>query len=440
MNTSNYEQENRIHISLKLLLSGSVAIKGISAGLGFLVSVLLARLLQPEGYGVFAFAISLATLISLPVQAGMPQFVVRETAKAYVQSSWNKIASIWRWSNIVTLSFSLVIVLLVFVILALLHDRHEPTIRNTLYLAVLAIPFLALGNIRGASLRGIHHPIIGQLPETILRPLLLVVSLLLIAWYPSQVLIPEHAMMFFLVASILAYITGAVILRIHAPENIWRCTTYNYNHHQWIRSAIPFALIGVAQLVMQHTDIIMLMYFMESDSVGIYKVSMSLAGLLLLGVMPLNRVIAPRLASAAHTGNIKVLNETYKLAALYACVLSAPILILYLAAGERIIIFAYGPIYAAALAPLLILSIGYVINAAASPTLTTLNMCGKENYALKSLTVGAIVNVILNLMLIPSFGPTGAALGTAISTIITVSILQYHVLNRTPITVERLLG
>jgi O-antigen/teichoic acid export membrane protein len=43
--------------------------------------VLLARMLGAEGYGIYAYAFALVTLLAMPAKAGLPQLVVRETAR-----------------------------------------------------------------------------------------------------------------------------------------------------------------------------------------------------------------------------------------------------------------------------------------------------------------------------------------------------------------------
>jgi O-antigen/teichoic acid export membrane protein len=59
----------------------SFVIKTSSVGFGFFTAVLLARMLGAEGYGIYAYAFALVTLLAMPAKAGLPQLVVRETAR-----------------------------------------------------------------------------------------------------------------------------------------------------------------------------------------------------------------------------------------------------------------------------------------------------------------------------------------------------------------------
>jgi len=85
---------------------GSVALKLGSTALGFLLAILLARALGPEGYGVYAFVFAIVSLLAIPTQLGLPQLVVRETAKAQAAEEWGLMRGLWRWSTLAVWLFS----------------------------------------------------------------------------------------------------------------------------------------------------------------------------------------------------------------------------------------------------------------------------------------------------------------------------------------------
>ncbi|NJM87069.1 MAG: hypothetical protein HC847_07645, partial [Hydrococcus sp. RU_2_2] len=65
---------------------------------------------------------------------------------------------------------------------------------------------------------------------------------------------------------------------------------------------------------------------------------------------------------------------------------------------------------------LLIHLFGQLVNAMAGPVALLLNMTGYHNDATKVLAVSATLNIILNAILIPSYGSVGASVATVIST------------------------
>ena len=70
------------------VVSWSFILKFASLGLGFLTSVVLARLLGAEGFGDFSFPMAIVELLLVPTTLGFPSLVVRELARYQVQSKW----------------------------------------------------------------------------------------------------------------------------------------------------------------------------------------------------------------------------------------------------------------------------------------------------------------------------------------------------------------
>ena len=64
---------------------------------------------------------------------------------------------------------------------------------------------------------------------------------------------------------------------------------------------------------------------------------------------------------------------------------------------------------------LVILACGQLANAFAGPVLNILNMTGYEKNAQNTMLVVATLNIILNAVFIPTFGPGGAAVATALT-------------------------
>jgi ABC-type sugar transport system permease subunit len=64
----------------------TVVLKSANTLLGFVTTVLLARLLGAEGYGIYAYALALVSLLAMPAHAGLPNLVLRETARGMAEA------------------------------------------------------------------------------------------------------------------------------------------------------------------------------------------------------------------------------------------------------------------------------------------------------------------------------------------------------------------
>jgi O-antigen/teichoic acid export membrane protein len=85
----------------------------------------------------------------------------------------------------------------------------------------------------------------------------------------------------------------------------------------------------------------------------------------------------------------------------------------------------FGAEYESAYVPLVILCVGQLVNASMGSVGALLNMTGHERDTTKSILVAAVVNVALNLSLVPHWGIIGAAVATA-STLTVWNLIMWH--------------
>ena len=98
-------------------------------------------------------------------------------------------------------------------------------------------------------------------------------------------------------------------------------------------------------------------------------------------------------------------------------IISTPIFIAILIFPSFVLDF-FGEEFTTGVAPLIILAIGQIINAICGPVMYLLNMTGKEKQARNIIIVASIINIALNLYLIPIYGLMGAAIATGVSTVV----------------------
>src|SRR5690606_14023843 len=84
----------------------SLILKGSYTALSFATTVLLARLLSPEGYGVYTYALAWVTIIGAPAHAGLATLALRESASGLARAEPWLVRGAWRWTVLGTLSIS----------------------------------------------------------------------------------------------------------------------------------------------------------------------------------------------------------------------------------------------------------------------------------------------------------------------------------------------
>lgn len=150
---------------------GVIALKAASMLLGLASAVVLARALGAEGYGTYSFAFSVAMLLAIPSQVGLPTLVVREVAVAEAKGRWGLIRGLLRWANAGVLAISVAVAGAAAAVVWAVWGRAESVQAETLLWAFALVPLLSLGALRSATLRGLRHVVLAQFPEPPLRRL-----------------------------------------------------------------------------------------------------------------------------------------------------------------------------------------------------------------------------------------------------------------------------
>lgn len=417
--------------------TGSVILKVTSTFIALMLSIILARTLEPAGYGVYAFVFALVSILAIPAKLGLPQLIVRETAKAQAMGEWQTMRGLWRWSTAFVSAFSALLIGLAFIGLWLFGEGVPPDYRTTLVFGLLIVPFAALGNLRGAALRGLRKVVLGQLPETVLRPaifILLIIAAILIL--PEGALDPGKAMVLHVLAAAIAFGIGAWMLWRSKPSELAANPGSNYCSLQWLAAAFPLALIGGLQLVNHHADILMLGMFRSAEEVGIYRVVVAGATVVAFGLQAVTMVVSPYFARLYSQGRKDDLQRLVTLSARAILALSLPSALVLMAFGDVILGALFGGDYAGGATALSILAVGQLASAVMGSVVTLLNMTGHEQDALRATAVAAAVNILLNMILIPFYGIEGAAFASAVTLIIWN--VQLHVAVRRRLGIETL--
>jgi O-antigen/teichoic acid export membrane protein len=407
---------------------GSVAVKvsGMSLSLG--LAIVLARTLGPEGYGIYAYVLALVSLLSIPAQFGLPALVVRETAKAQVNKHWGLLRGVWRWATLAACVLSVSLALVGGAVAWIFAERFTELQLTTFAWGLMLVPLLALGNLRGAALRGLRCVVQGQLPETVLRPalLLLLLAFVLLLW-PAEGLTSAQAMALHAGAAAAAFSIGAWLLLRARPGELRDVKRVEYRTGPWLHSALPLAFIAGMQLINQQTDVLMLGIFGTAEDVGIYRVALQGATLVSFGLTAIGMVTWPYYARLHEKRDMAAFQQVATLSARAMLALALPVAAVFILVGEWLLEFVFGSAYTSAYYPLVILACANVIHAGFGTVGPLLNMTGHERITARGIAIAAGCNVALNAVLIPPFGMVGAAAATSLTLVIWNFILWMSV-------------
>lgn len=393
---------------------GSAGVQALSRVLALALGIVLARGLGAEGYGTYAYAFAIMSLLMVVAEAGVPTLLLREVAAAQGQKRWGLLrGALIRSSQLVLLaSSSLSVVGLL--VLSVVADRLSAALLYTTLLMLLVLPLAALAKTIASAMQGLDRVVMGQAVGMLLGPLLVLLSVGSLFLFAPTFRQPQYAMAAQLAAAVVVLLMGGWMLsRYLSAES--KAESIEYKSHQWLRSTLPFMLIGGAGIINSQADIIMLGWFGSEADVGIYRVAVQGATLVAFGLQAVNAVITPQFARLYAQGDTEQLQRLVTASTRVVLLAALPLALAFVFAGGTILKWVFGAEYAASHLPLSILALGQLAIATLGLTGPLVSMAGYERVVSKAIWVSAILNIGLNLFLIPIFGVTGAALSTAIT-------------------------
>jgi O-antigen/teichoic acid export membrane protein len=399
-------------------VGGSVILSAVARAIGLVNAVLLARLLQPAGYGLYSYAFAVATALAIPSQFGIPTVVTREVAAGDGLGRWDLARGAIKWAYAgIALCSTVVLVFASAVLVFRGSDLTEFEI-TTYAVAMTLIPLFALDELRIAVLAGLRYIVLSRLPGEILRSLIVLCGLLVIsAVAPSSFFNATNAMALLALAAGSSYIISSFILHRVRPVELKEAKP-TYSIRCWNRSALPIALTTGIGFLNQSASLLIVGSFLSYSDVGHYRVAILGSGLVVLGLGAVNNALAPYYARfSAQSDHVSLQRFTTRSAQI-ALLVAMPLTAIYAAIGGVLIEKFFGNGYASAYWPLVILAVGQLFIAATGSVGMILYMSHHERDASLGAATGAGVNVAASLLLVPHFGIIGAAYATAASEVV----------------------
>lgn len=201
----------------------------------------------------------------------------------------------------------------------------------------------------------------------------------------------------------------------------------NYNLKQHIKPS--FTLFGAILAVSIYTslDTIMLGLICNNEAVGLYTVAVKIKSILLTFVNSISAVLFPRLSYYIEKNNTddykKILSKSITLI-LMICI---PLTTFFMLEARDSILVLSGSKYLAAVPGMILLMPILLISGFSNIIGNQILLPHKmDNFFLKAVVAGAVVDFLLNLLMMPIWGYIGATLATLFAEIVQASIQIYY--------------
>lgn len=410
---------------LRVATLGSIIIKFSSAFFALLNAILLAKLLSVQDFGIYILALTTVTIATIPVSLGLPELLTRYISKYHLENNFSMLKGLLIKANQMVLISSTIAVFIAFLLYLIWWKNYSENTVQTFWFACILLPLLAFGELRAASLRGMKFVILGQIPDTFLRNLMLFFPLT-VCYFFSIEISPQRAMLFHIFAALFSFLVGAWFLYKKLLKNLLHFTP-KYDTNYWFRQAIPFTLITSVQVIKIRSMIYFLAAFWGVEVVAIYDVANRGASLVAFTVDALNKAVSPYISIFYENNNQKILQRIVKKTARLLFAFSLPVVLVFILGGKPLLYWLFGEEYGSSYFPLLILLVGYVYHAMAGPIIPLFNMTNNQKFLSKNQLYMMVFSLVLSIPFIYFWGAIGAAAVFTILSIIQNSILLFYI-------------
>jgi len=371
-------------------------------GTSLVVGVWVARYLKVENYGLFNYALAFVSLFSPILTLGLDDVVVRHL----VRNSENKedILGTTFWLKLLG---GIASVLLAVCTLFFLGE-HE-----TIKISLVAI--LAMGGIfRAAETIELWFQSQIQSKYTVIakNAAYLLNNLIKIALILTQA--PLLAFAWITLAEFVMSAIGLGIVYQARGLSLWSWKWNFSSAKTLLKESLPLIFSGFAIMIFMKIDLVMLGQMMGNKEVGIYSAAVRISEIWYFIPGAIVASVAPAIYKAKEESESLYYKRIAQLLRLLACIslaISIPMTFL----SNKIIMVMFGSGYADA-GPILAVhiwtSLFVFMGIATSPWFIAE---GLNNISLGKTLLGALLNIVLNLLLIPKYSGMGAAISTILS-------------------------
>jgi len=189
------------------------------------------------------------------------------------------------------------------------------------------------------------------------------------------------------------------------PRGFWQFTT-------------PRAIASLANVMLQRIDIVLVAILMGPGWAAVYTAATRFLVAGQLGNMAISMAAQPRFTELFALGDRRSANIIYQVTTAWLVLLTWPLYLLAIVYGP-IVLSVFGHSYKAGADVMVILGITMLLATACGQVDMVLITTGRSSWSLVNGLLAVGVNVSLDLVLIPRYGITGAAIAWAVAIIVT---------------------
>jgi O-antigen/teichoic acid export membrane protein len=389
----------------------------------FIARVISANYLSTSNYGSLILGISMINIISIFVLMGFPTTLAQRLPRVERESEY------FRDMLIIALVLSIIIILPL-----TLFDNYitqylgDGGFDKFYIIFIFTVPFIVAMELSIGVSRGFEDSVGKIIISSIGNKVFTLILLIIMVTFHLK---PDFIIYSWVGAYVIASLIGVLYVdrRYKLISDAGKRIAPDPQRSKSIlKFSIPLMLSSGVVLMLNYGDNILIGYFLDSRSVGVYDIAYTLGNILLVGTSAFKFLFVPRFSKLHSDGDTSALSVFYQFVTRWIVFLSLPLFLVYILFPETIITQLFGNDYIGGITPLRILSIGFFIHLILGLNAAGLVASGYSGLILKGNVISLGANIVLNIILIPLYGIVGAAAASAISYSLINVFYQYHII------------
>jgi len=396
--------------------------------IGYIIMIFLTNKFGAQGYGEYALAITVLSIILVFTKFGLDTSIVRIIGEVKFFQNKKSIVNILKKAFFVSFSIGFLLSLILFKYssnIAINIFNNSGIINELELIAWIIIPSSLLYLIAA------YFQAYKKVVKYMLFNTFLLNSILLILLFLYEYLNIEYRPFYLYSVSIgvTFFIAVLVFFLDYTRQSDTVVFSNKYNLLKIIKTSLPMLLSSSFVLIINWSDIIMLSILSTEKDVGIYNASQRIAEISSLSLFAINAIATPKFIEFFSKKDMKGLENTVLKSTKLIFFSSLPLLIL-IVLFPKTILGINGAEFRLGYLALTFLCIGKFFNSISGSVGYILQMTNNQKIFRNVMFFAAILNGFLNYLFIPKFGYNGAAIASMTTVIVWNSILVLIVKRR----------
>ncbi|MBU0586616.1 flippase [Candidatus Micrarchaeota archaeon] len=410
-------------------LIGNIALKLIT----LVYLTITTRLFSQDAIGTFYLGLSIISVLSifgdLGIVLAFTRFIPYYIGRGEKRKAFALLKGAYWFIMVFSLLLAVCIAIASVEIAARYGNPELATVLNILAFFILVNGLFSINSYALISLKRIKDQMLIVNGQNLLK-VIITVGYMLLVGSNAAVLSFGHLFSFLIMLIISFWFLRPVLAELKREGEI----TFK-EQVDALKEALPFGfvltIIASMWVILSSSDRILLGYMLQASeaasAIAVYSMATSLASMLLVifgGAI--NTVFLPSISELYSKGKQKEMNHTTAFATRWAIMLMVPPTILFVVFPAEAMGIVYGAAYSSGAFVLMLFSLGFFIRGISLTHGSILAAIRVLKIELIISILAAIVNIVLNILLIPKYGMEGAALASMASfAIITIMLLYY---------------